>query len=1723
MSLHRVLLQQTSSVFFLLILIIGTGVLAQDGLEQEGQGRSLLISEFLASNAAQGGILDEDGESSDWLEIYNARDVPVDLAGWFLTDNSDNMTKWSFPEQTVLGPGEFLVVFASGKDRSGAELHTNFKLSASGEYLALVASNGVTVVHAYQPEYPQQVTDLSYGVKQYTRALVSSNESLAYAFPASEASDEWTAVAYEDATWQTAKGAIGFGFGGSKQRAFNDCVYRDDQAIGNNVTTYGLGGETSGVLVDQEAGEPLPITVSIIQSGGVSSQPNPQSGGSDCAPGTDAFITFGGLVDMTGVMLYGAAGWWVDLTFSGLDPGTTYTFATSAARNNYADRFTLYTLAGADTYTNASTSGVGVVAENKIRLNSGDNHNDGYVVRWTGITASDGTFTVRAQADAASPEGRKGYAFDCFMLEGGFSGANIGEQMIGNNRSVLTRIPFSFNDDIDLFDTLILRMKYEDGFIAFLNGVEVARDNVSDDLSAATDRLDTLAESYVSFDLSHTMNLLEFGQNLLAVQAFNDAIDDGQFLVRPELMLSSSTGVRQYFIEPTPGVFNTMGALDIVRDTSFSVKRGFYTEPFEVTISCDTVGAEIRYTMDGSAPSETQGDLYITPIPISGTTCLRALAVKPGWMSSHVDTQTYVFLADCITQSELPAGMPSTWRNEPADYGMDPDIVTHPVYGPLLEESLLSLPTMSLVMQQDDLFGSAQGIYANPNNSGSAWERPGSVELIYPDGEKGFQVNCGVRLYGGVGRNAQFKKHSFRLMFKREYGATKLRYPLFGEDAADEFDSLILRSNFNDAYVWGGDRSQYIRDEFVRRLQLVMGHPSPHGNFVHLYVNGLYWGLYNPVERPEASFSATYFDGAKEDWDAYNSARALGESGSGSWNGLLNAAHESVEYNAGYQKIQGNFSDGSPDPDAAQWLEMTNYIDYLLLNFFVGNRDWPGHNWYAAFNREDPSGFKWFSWDAEWVVGMNSGVNDNMTGTSNSLCEPYARLRENTEFRLLFADRVQQAFSYDGPFYVDPLQSQWNPQHPERNRPAALYAQLADHVEKAIVAESARWGDVRNNSPYTLNQWESQRDWILGSYMPQRSANVLKQLRAAGLYPEVEAPGFMVNFLPSPGGHVPQDAILLMSAPQGRVFYTFDGTDPRLPVHLSPPGEVHTLVKASDDKQIFVPTSDNGGDELGNTPAQFLVTLYKANVDVGNLDVAESVIRQPQQQHDVTFALDSTINYHNTSASGRFDQDKTFPGMRIGTDEDNFVVLVTGTMLISQVGPWTFGVNSDDGFGLTLQRGNKTFNLSHAAPRGASDTLGIFNVEEAGTYQVRLVYYERGGGAGCEFFAAPGQHTSFNGNAFHLVGDPAGGLLLGEGNIWYTDAMDDEDWSVGGGTLGYDTILAYEDFIDVDMADQMLGVNASCYVRIPFETSPAEMASLTLDVQYDDGFVAYLNGVEIARRFAPDELRWDSHAVGERSDDEAVLYESIDVTDFVSVLRVGHNLLAVHALNVRAEDTDFLFNCELVAQEQGQGGVSASAIEFESPLVLTDSVQIKARAFDGQWSALVEAIFAVGPVSESLRVTEIMYHPQTADLQQDPNTEFIELQNVGPEPIHLNRVSFTNGIGFTCPSVTLAAGEYAVIVNDLARFLAAYGDDVPVIGEYQGNLSNRSERIELVDAAGLVIQSLVYQDDWYPLTDGKGYSLIMTNPGTTDPSEWHDKATYRSSVHVGGSPGSNDI
>jgi CotH kinase protein/Lamin Tail Domain len=172
---------------------------------------TLVISEFMASNTRT--LADEDNEFSDWVEIHNYGPAPVSLLGWSLTDNAGNLTKWQFPD-TNINAGAYMVIFASEKNRRvpGARLHTNFKLSGSGEYLGLVRQ-GTNIVSQYAPVFPPQIADLSYGLSQTLAetVVVASNGPVRVYVPTNDLLGlTWTAPGFNDSTWLFGQNGVGF-------------------------------------------------------------------------------------------------------------------------------------------------------------------------------------------------------------------------------------------------------------------------------------------------------------------------------------------------------------------------------------------------------------------------------------------------------------------------------------------------------------------------------------------------------------------------------------------------------------------------------------------------------------------------------------------------------------------------------------------------------------------------------------------------------------------------------------------------------------------------------------------------------------------------------------------------------------------------------------------------------------------------------------------------------------------------------------------------------------------------------------------------------------------------------------------------------------------------------------------------------------------------------------------------------------------------------------------------------------------------------------------------------------------------------------------------------------------------------------------------------------------------------------------------------------------------
>ncbi len=1144
-----------------------------------------VISEIMSSNKST--VADEDGAFSDWIEIHNPDAVPVSLDQWCLTDSASNLQKWRFPNVT-LAPGEFRIVWASNKNRRNpaAPLHTNFALAAEGEYLALVRPDGTTIEQHFPSGFPALGGDESYGAIFNRTVLLAPGALTRYQVPASASvpAANWNQPGFSDGSW--AQGPSGFGHGVTVPGINVRQVFKNGSSMGTLAeadAVLALPAGNAGILAETT------ITgqkINYLGEGGDGhydfNEPPPGGAGEYYAIKATGFIE----IPTAGIYSFGANS--DDGMRLRIDGTNLIVDDTS---HGPTDHFGVRNLtAGLHSFELVMFQGVG-----------GD---------CLEFFAAPGSFTTFDASFRLVGDTANGGLAASTLPEG--SGAVIGTStlnVMAGKPGAYFRTSFPASGP-GTATSLSLVMRHNDGFVAWLNGSPAASQNAPASLqfdSLAT-AVRTNAESLrpVGFNLTAQLPGLLNGTNLLAVQGLKSSTADTSFLMVPELIAGSLAAGSQYGYyrngRATPGWINAEpSSLGTVQNLAFSKTRGFFSAPISVAISSATPGVTIRYTTDGSTPTASTGNVYSAPLIISSTTTLRACAFKTGWEPAGLETQTYLFLNDVITQSGTPPGWPTPpTSGQKLDYGMDPDIVNNgdPDIGGAasVKAALSALPSVSIVTDLPNLFNinGSQGIYMNPGSRGFAWERPASVEWIMPpdaanpNGKSEFQINAGLRMRGGYSRGTDNPKHSFRLFFRGEYGTSKLLYPLFGHKGAQEFDKIDLRTAQNYSWSFGGDdRNTFLREEACRVAQLDMGDPASHVRYCHLYLNGQYWGLYDLDERPEAAFAETYMGGDKDQWDVVKAEQesdyVLGATDGSfeAWRDLFNKgeAHRASPTNANYFRMMGRAADGVTPTADPVLLDADNLIDYLLLTFWSGNLDGAtsqflgnnkANNWFGSRRRENNPGvgFRYFVHDFEHTF-LN--VNEDRTGPYNFPTEEadfnrsnplflHQDLIGNAEYRMRWADRIQKHMFNGGALAPVAWSNRAN--------------KLAADVDRSIIAESARWGDAWSATPKTRATWINAQNELLNFYAP-RGPVVLQQLKDDGLYPTLDAP----TITPF-GGYQASGVEAVIGGPAGATFYYMpDGSDPRVVGGAVKAGaQVYT---PSVTTQALIPWSASGWRYLG--------------------------------------------------------------------------------------------------------------------------------------------------------------------------------------------------------------------------------------------------------------------------------------------------------------------------------------------------------------------------------------------------------------------------------------------------------------------------------------------------------------------------------------------------------------
>lgn len=1094
----------------------------------------------------------------------------------------------------------------------------------------------------------------------------------------------------------------------------------------------------------------------------------------------------------------------------------------------------------------------------------------------------------------------------------------------------------------------------------------------------------------------------------------------------------------------SPNAPNLEAYLGRVEDVEFSHERGFYDESFYLTIATETDDTNVYFTTDGLEPYNSGGlgetaVLYCGPILIDSTMCVRATGLKGGFMPSPTETNTYIFGADLAIRS-LP--VISLVGDEQAAF-YEPNGVMAIVGG-----------------QYEDGVWTPDGpeCYNNPMSSGMAFERPVSFEFFNTGSEPDLQVDCGIRVHGSDWVRQRYRrcegywegycKFSFRLYFRGLYGENRLNYGLFPY-GLDEFESIVIRGGHQDRV------NPFIRDELVRRLHLDMGHAASTGTNGNVFINGEYKGYYNPCEHIKDDFCRDYYD-SKEDWDVITNT-GVRDGDRVSWSELFNCAKTC------------DLSDPLRYMDYASRLDIPAFADYLILQLWSGNSDWPMNNWVAASEHSPDGIWRFFVWDAEggmwpWLLTTVyfDRLNTKVFDSAWAISWFYSAVKVNEDFKQIFTDRICKHFFNGGALT-------------EANITRRFF-ELRDQMSVQIPVMD----------PYIPDVW-----------VPNRLGIFLDACRAEGVFTCI-GPQFRINDIPPQERHVSCGDILTIvdSNVAREIYYTMDGSDPRVDIFTShetglPAGGLSdTAIRytgglaLTESSRILARTLDNGVWS-GLTEAVFSVgavadSLRITEIMYNPLNTGDP--NDPNEEYvELTNIGHDAINLNLVRFTSGIDF--TFGDLELGPGD--YVVVVRDEDAFLSAYPSFSGIIGGEYLG-RLDNDGERIVLQDAAGAVICDfkySDGWRSISDGGGYSLTIVRPDN-----------PDPNTwalkdGWRASAM-LAGSPGfddGGIIPDPGSIVINEVLahsHDEapDWielhnttdaaiEVGGWYLSDDRLelMKYrlKDGTIIDAGEYLV-----LFEDVNFGGGSTDTGSIT-------GFALSEDGEEVCLASA----------------------DSNGLTGYRVVESFGASYTGVSFGRYFKRSTG---TYNFVAMDHGTPG-QANSYPLVGPVVIGEIL------YHPDWP---EGGSYVNDRYEYIRLDNITGSAVSL---------WREDKNLGWR--------FTEGIDFSFPhwpdEVTLAAGEHLYVVRDPNAFMWRY-PHVPVnkvFGPYSGKLDNDGERIELcmpgdIDKYGrqqyIRIERVTYSDgshpgsepgeaDLWPVeADGIGKALIRIASELygNDPNNW---------------------
>jgi hypothetical protein len=892
-------------------------------------------------------------------------------------------------------------------------------------------------------------------------------------------------------------------------------------------------------------------------------------------------------------------------------------------------------------------------------------------------------------------------------------------------------------------------------------------------------------------------------------------------------------------------------------------------------------------------------------------------------------------------------------------------------------------------------------------------------------------------------------------------------------------------------YSWafqGDGNMMCLRDQSSRDAQLKMNGLAARGDWYHLYINGMYWGLYNTEERPEAAFGESYIGGREEDYDVIKVAPDDGyviyatDGTMGAWTRLWQAATNGFANDVDYFKVQGLNVDGTPNPAYENLVDVPNLIDYMLVIIYGGNLDAPisnflgntaPNNWFGMRNRTGLfGGFRFISHDAEHTllnanenrIGPYPAGDPNQQGAAQALTKSspqyiWWRMWSNPEFKILMADRVQKHLFNNGPLSVTGMRS-------------SLITR-SNEIQRAIVGESARWGDAKVGTPFTRNNWLTAFQGVYNGFAGQRTATMLNQLRSAGLYPTINAPLFSHY-----GGAVSNGfSVFLTNSGAGTLYYTLTGADPRVRGgNLAPSALAYS---AGTPLVINFPTTIRARVRNGTVWSAITEATYYPGQDFSGLIFTE-------------------VMYNPLGA-----------GATLGEEFEFLELKNAGSTILDLSGVYC------DGIAFTFTNGTRIapgqfFVLGRNATALASRYPGFV---PNGIYTGRL---DNGGETITLHHPLGARITSVDykdGGKWPRTPDGFGFSLVSSNPNSNTNPDNPTSWRAStnpGGSPGAD---------DPSSTIARVVVN-----EVLTHTDPPM-------VDYVELYNPTANQVNVGGWFVTDDASFPfKYRITDNQTIAAQGYLLLTEAEFNTTPGASNNF----TLNSHGEEI-YVFSADATSNLTGYShgfsfGAAANGVPFGRHVISTGE-----ERFPAQNSRTPQAANS-GPLLGPVLIKSIMYHPPDRPGGFDDTTnEYIQLQNITSDPLPLyspayptNHWRIRGGVDYDFPAdFSLAPNQTIALVSfspsdtaAVAAFRAKYSSmaGLTLLGPWSGKLDNSSDLISLQrpdepDTNGvpyIVVDEVDYKDTppWAVSADGGGAALerASLNAYADDPASWVDSA-----------------